>query len=94
VQRSRRDIEAALERKGFERREGDHSWFVYCTSDGKKTRVKTKTSHGSGGKAIGDPLLAVMAKQCHLTKSDFIDLVDCPLDRTAFEKKARDRGGI
>ncbi len=94
MQRSRRDIESALERKGFERREGDHSRFIYHTPDGKKTKIKTKTSHGSGSKSIGDSLLGVMAKQCFLTKSDFLDLVDCPLDREGFEVKARERGGI
>jgi len=94
VQRSRREIESALKRKGFERHEGDHSWFVYHTQDGKKTKIKTKTSHGSGAKSIGDPLLGMMAKQCCLTKSDFLNLVDCPLDREGFEVKARERGGI
>lgn len=94
MQRSRREIESALELKGFERIEGDHSWFVYHTTDGKKTRVKTKTSHGPRGKSIGDPLLSMMAKQCCSTKSDFLDLVDCPLDREGFEIRARERGGI
>jgi len=94
VQRSRRDIESALERKGFQRHEGDHSRFVYHTTDGKKTPIKTMTSHGSGGRSIGDPLLGQMAKQCYLTKQDFLSLVDCPLDREGFEAKARERGGI
>jgi len=94
VQRSRRDIESALERKGFQRREGDHSRFVYHTTDGKKTPIRTMTSHGSGGRSIGDPLLGQMARQCHLTKSDFLDLVDCPLDRDRFEAKVRERGAI
>lgn len=94
MQRSRRDIESALEHKGFERSEGDHSWFIYRTAGGKKTKIKTKMSHGSGGKAIGDPLLSVMARQCCLTKPDFLDLVDCPLNREGFEAKAREKGGI
>jgi len=94
VERKRRDIEAALETKGFKRHEGDHSRFVYYTHDGKKTRIRTKTSHGSGGKSIGDPLLGQMAKQCCLTKPDFLDLVDCPLDRNGFEKKAREKGRV
>ncbi len=89
-----RDIESALERKGFERREGDHAWFIYHTLDGKKTKIKTKTSHGARGKSIGDPLLGMMARQCCLNKSDFLDLVDCPLDREEFEVKAREGGAI
>ncbi len=31
-------------------------------------------------KEIPDNLLAQMAKQCHLSKEDFLRLVDCPLD--------------
>ena len=57
AQRKRKEIESALEKKGFQRYEGDHSWFVYYTKEGKKSTAKTKTSHGKGGKDIGDPLL-------------------------------------
>lgn len=94
MQRSRREIESALERKGFQRVESDHSRFIYHTADGKKTRINTKTSHGSGSKSIGNPILGMMASQCFLTKSDFLNLVDCPLDREHYEAKARENGGI
>jgi len=92
--RERRTIESSLERKGFRRIEGDHSFFVYYTEDGKKTRARTKTSHGSGSRTIGDALLGQMAKQCWLTKQQFISLVDCPLDREGFETIARQNGAI
>jgi hypothetical protein len=87
VQRDKRQVEAALEAKGFDRTEGDHSYFYYRTMEGKKTTARTKTSHTPKMKSIPDELLSRMAKQCHLTKSQFLDLVDCPLDRQGYEKQ-------
>lgn len=81
-----KDIEDALVRKGFQRREGDHEYFVYHrVSDAKKTTVFTKMSHGE--REVGDFLLGHMAKQCRVSRGDFLDLVDCPLDRAGYEAK-------
>lgn len=85
MQRDTRKIEASLENKGFERSEGDHSYFLYRTITGKKTTAKTKTSHTPKMKSISDDLLSRMAKQCCITKSQFLELVDCPLDRHGYE---------
>jgi hypothetical protein len=41
--RDKRKVEEALIQKGFERKEGDHHFFVYVTSQGKKSSVRTKT---------------------------------------------------
>jgi len=51
----------------------------------------TKVSHG-GSHDIGDPLLAQMARQCRVTKPLFLQLVDCPLDREAYEAELRVKG--
>ena len=85
MQRDTRKIEASLENKGFERSESDHRYFLYRTTTGKKTTAKTKTSHTPKMKSIGDDLLGKMAKQCCLTKTQFLELVDCPLDRRGYE---------
>ncbi|MBF0112991.1 MAG: hypothetical protein HQK74_09700, partial [Desulfamplus sp.] len=69
MQRDARKIEASLQSKGFERSEGDHSYFLYRTTNGKKSTAKTKTSHSPKMKSIGDPILGKMATQCCLTKS-------------------------
>lgn len=79
------DVERSLLAKGFQQREGDHSFFVYHSRAGMKTRIFTKTSHGA--REIDDHLLAQMAKQCKLSGKDFGLLVDCPLDRGAYEGK-------
>ena len=84
--RDRKDVEKSLERKGFKRVESRHRHFVYWALSGKKTAVRTHTSHGSKYKILNDSLLSLMAKQCGgLSKGDFLKLVDCPLTREQFE---------
>jgi hypothetical protein len=83
--RKKIDVESALKRKGFNQTEGDHHWFVYVTIEGEKTTSRTKTSHTQKMKDIPDNLLSQMARQCRLSKRDFLDLIDCPLSREAYE---------
>lgn len=85
--RRKQDVERSLVRKGFKQREGDHHYFVYFNVAGQKTAKFTKTSHTPKMREIPDGLLSLMAKQCGLNKSDFLDLVDCPLSREAYEAK-------
>ena len=92
--RAKDTVESALEAKGFERKEGDHHYFVYVTKEGKKTTAKTKTSHTRKMKDIDDNLLSQMAKQCKLTKANFLKLVDCPLSRDDYEEMLRQQGLI
>ena len=81
--RLRRAVMASLERKGFVSAEGDHTYYIYHTVDGRKTLAKTKVSHS--GKDIADAILGMMARQCKLTTPQFRDLVDCPLSREGYE---------
>lgn len=83
--RAKRDVEAGLKKKGFRQDEGDHHWYTYWTEDGKKTPVHTKTSHGNT-KDLGDHLIGQMSRQIGLTKAKFLDLVDCPLSREAYNE--------
>lgn len=91
--RSKRDVEAALKKKGFRQDEGDHHWFIYWTADGLKTTIRTKTSHGST-KDLGDGLLKEMARQLRIAKGNFLDLVDCPLSGEQYELGLREEGHI
>ena len=90
--RNRKDVEAALQAKGFTKLDGDHHYFVYLTRDGLKTRARTKTSHSPKAKDIADNVLGQMARQCLLTKPDFLKLVDCPMSRDDYERKLTDQG--
>jgi hypothetical protein len=88
--RKTREIDAALKKKGFHKQEGDHAFFTYHrASDEKKTSVFTKMSHGAN--EVDRWLLNQMAKQCCLSQGDFIELVDCPLDRAGYEAKLREK---
>jgi predicted RNA binding protein YcfA (HicA-like mRNA interferase family) len=90
--RKQNDVEKSLLMKGFKAKEGDHNYFNYYSKAGKKTAVFTKTSHGA--REIDDNLLSRMAKQCKLSNKDFNLLVDCPLDRDAYEAKLVAQGAV
>ena len=83
----RRDVEAALERKGFERREGAHSLFTYHTVRGTETRVRTMISHGKRSADIRPSTASLMARQCYLSNRQFRRLVDCSLSRRDYERE-------
>jgi hypothetical protein len=92
--RNRKAVEASLQGKGFARVEGDHHYFVYVTQDGRMTRARTKTSHSPKVRQIADNLLGQMARQCLLTRPDFLKLIDCPMTRDDYERKLRDQGEV
>lgn len=92
MSRSRSAVEAALLKKGFEKEEGDHSYFYYLDTAGKRTAVFTKTSHGTKYRELGDPLLAAMAGQCRLSKQQFFQLVDCTLSADQYRAKLKALG--
>ena len=92
--RDKKDIEAALLAKGFQSRVTDHTYFIYHSTAGHKTPVKTKTSLSNKPKTIGGDLLHAMAQQCKLTNDQFLLLVDCPLTREQYENLLHDRGLI
>ncbi len=92
--RNRKAVEAALQAKGFVKVEGDHHFFIYLTRDGRKTRARTKTSHSPKRREIADNILGQMARQCLLTKPDFLRLVNCPMSRDDFDRKLADHGEI
>lgn len=84
--RNKKEVEAGLLAKGFEATGAEHhKYVVYRSAAGKKAMAKTKTSHG-GGKDLSDDLLAKMAKQCGVTKANFLRLVDCPMQRPEYEQ--------
>ena len=93
MQRDRKDIDASLQRKGFKRDDGDHQYYIYYNLTGLKTIKKTKMSMGTSHKAIGGPLLGQMARQIGVSKSKFLELVDCTLDQTGYETLAFPREG-
>jgi len=72
-----REVDAALLRKGFVKRHGDHAYYHFKYR-GYDVGVSTKISHGE--KEIGPGLSRRMRAQMRLeTNADFGRFVDCPL---------------
>jgi len=85
--RSAKDIDKALRKKGFRREtDGKHIHYFFSGPNGEKSGIFTLMSHGMGATAIGNPLLGLMARQLHLTKNQFLDLIDCTLTEEAYRE--------
>ena len=89
--RKAREVITGLGKKGFRKRENDHTYLTLWV-DGRKTAVWTKVSHGE--KEIHDRLLAVMARQICLSRQQFLDLVDCPLTEVEYIQMLREGGHV
>ncbi len=86
--RKGRDIDAALRKKGFRYDStGDHRYYFFSG-----TSIRTKMSHGAMGTSIGVDLITQMARQLRLTKKQFLDLIDCPLDEAGYREILKDQG--
>lgn len=69
----------------FKFKEGDHHRYkVYHKG---KFSLSFKISHGNS-KEIGKNLQSLMAKQLGLSKSDFLELISCPLTTEKFIEKS------
>jgi hypothetical protein len=90
--REKRTVESSLQKKGFVLKKRDHNFFIYWTISGLKSNILTKTSHAKQPKDISDNLLSRMAKQCYISRPDFLNLVDCSLTREAYEKLLYEAG--
>ncbi len=73
---------------GVEDRSGDHIYF-YLTIDGRDFRVG-KLSHSARGQAA-DYIVKDTARRLKLTKREFVNLVDCGIDKEQHEKIWRER---
>ena len=92
--RSRDVIAAALVQKGFWQHDTHHHRYIYVTEAGDRTHIATKVSHTKKMKQIDAGLFSEMARQCRLTTSQFVDLVDCPMSRKDYEAALRGTGEI
>lgn len=81
-------IQKALKKKGFvEEKDRDHNFYFL---DCKKT-VFTKISHGSSYKTYGDDLLGKVSRQLKLSNKELLDLIDCPLDKSKYLSKLKEK---
>ena len=81
---NKKKVEKGLKKKGFKLASGDHRYFVFCIAN-KETSIRTKISHGSK-KDIDNYLIAKMSLQTHLSKNEFINLINCPISEEEYIK--------
>jgi predicted RNA binding protein YcfA (HicA-like mRNA interferase family) len=86
-----KDIMGGLCKKGFIAQQKGHTFLTFYVG-GKKTSIYTMVSHG--GKEIGDGLIGTMASQVRLDKNQFIDLVNCPLERERYIEELVKNGDL
>lgn len=77
----------SLKKKGFVTIEGDHHNYLYYHNG--KVVTRTKVSHNN--QDIGDGLISKMYKQCKISKNQFFDLINCPLDEEGYVKLLADQ---
>lgn len=88
--RKHRNVRSGLSTKGFEIEENRrHIHFVYVDLQGRTTTARTMLSHAAGSDDVSDQLLGQMAKQVGLKRSEFLDLVDCPMSRESLDVRVR-----
>lgn len=83
----------ALKKKGFVKVEKTNHTF-YCLEDqnGKRTQIRTFVSRN--GQDINDYLISNMAKQVKLSKTQFLDLINCPLSYEKYIEILSEQGAI
>ena len=80
--RKGRDIDSALRKKGFSRdKSSDHFRYTFVSMP----YVRTMISHGVMGDSIGADLISRMSRQLHLSKEQFLELIDCTLDAAGYQ---------
>jgi hypothetical protein len=85
------ELRSALEAKGFEPQESDHTWY-FLHIRGRKTDIRTKVHHHP--REYDDRLLGLVAKQMRLTTRELGDFLECPLTRDGYIERMRDRGHL
>ena len=90
--RSGRSVDSALRKKGFSRSvDSDHLVYRLFGSN-EELFARTKISHGMLGSTLNADLISKMAHQLHLTKKEFLDLIDCPMDEEQYRNILGEKG--
>jgi len=90
--RKKGDIKKSLLAKGFEYKEGGKHELYILKHENKMQALGTKLSHGSNKSEYDDNLLGKMSKQLLLSKSELLNLIDCPMDQDEYLKVLKERG--
>lgn len=75
--------------EGFKETNTHHEMYWLYVGN-RKTSVRTRISHSES--EYGDRLLNQMAKQVGLNRTEFDDLIECPLTQDEYLQRLRTRG--
>lgn len=82
--RKKNKVSEVLLRKGFTLdSKRDHKYFFLYNTDGTKTTVYTKISHGSDNE-ISDGLLGQMRRQIRLDRDNFENYLNCTFSKEQY----------
>jgi hypothetical protein len=81
--RKLKEAVAALEKKGFEKRDGRDYNFRYHTVDGKVSSITTRIPKGRGDLQSWE--IQGLRKNLGLSLDELLALIDCPLSREGYE---------
>ena len=85
-----RDLERALQRKGFEGEvRGGHMWY-YFTVDGRHTGLHLFRSLRDDD--LHEGRIGQMARRMQMSREEFMSVVDCTLDQAGIVALLRSKG--
>ena len=84
-----REIGSALTKKGF-REDDTHHHLFWLYVSGEKTPIRTRLSHSA--REYGDSLLAMVAREMNLRRSELNAFVECPLGYQDYIRLLGERG--
>ena len=87
-----RDVKRGLKRKGFKDLSGSKHIRMNLYVDDVQTSVTTFMQFSQ--KPLRDTLIKLLAEQCHLSKRNFVDLVECPMSRKDYIAHLRGLGVV
>jgi len=89
-----RDLERALEKKGFQRQEGSRHTQYYFYYQNKKTSIRVSISRGSNS-VYGDYLISCVRKEMKLPDNRQLELfVECTLTEEQYSEYLISSGEI
>lgn len=84
-----RKVKEALKKKGFKNEPNKHHNYFYLYVNGKRTSINTHTSRNK--QDIGDHLIKKMSGQLYLDRTQFENLIKCPLKHPEYVKILKDK---
>lgn len=88
----RRDLEAALSKKGFRSEEGGKHTIYHLVVDGQETAIGAMVQRGGHGAELRDQATAFVARDLNMSKRDLLRFVECSLSEADYCDLLREKG--